>query len=136
MDICYDGGFPEPARIMALQGADAIALPANWPPGTAGFVPNARALENNVYYVAVNRVSAERGFRFIGHSKNCDTDGSVMDEAAHEEEAIIYAEIDCEKARRKHLVRVPGKHEIHRFADRRPERYGPIADPSLVPERE
>lgn len=138
MNICYDGSFPEAARIMALQGADVIVLPTNWPPGsecTAEYVPNARALENNVYYVSVNRVGTERGFRFIGHSKICDTDGSVLDEAPHDAETIMYSEIDCERARRKHLVRVPGKHEIHRLADRRPELYSPITDPELVPER-
>jgi predicted amidohydrolase len=138
MNICYDGSFPEPARIMALQGADLIVLPTNWPPGsecTAEFVPNTRALENNVYYMAVNRVGTERGFRFIGHSKICDTDGSVLDEAPHDVETIMYADIDCERARRKHLVRVPDKHEIHRFADRRPDVYGAITDPKLVPER-
>lgn len=138
MNICYDGGFPEPARILSLMGADLIVLPTNWPPGTentAAYVPNTRALENNIYYMAVNRVGTERGFRFIGHSKICGPDGGVLDEAAHENEAIIYAEIDLDRARQKRLVRVPDRHEIHRFADRRPEFYGPLADPGLVPDR-
>ena len=139
MHICYDGAFPEAPRAMALLGADLLVLPTNWPPGTectAGCVPNARALENNVYYMAVNRVGTERGFRFIGQSKICDPSGGLLAEAAHAEETILYAEIDLENARRKRIVRVPGKHEIHRFADRRPEMYGPIVDPGLVPERE
>ena len=33
MNICYDGGFPESARCLALLGADLIVLPTNWPPG-------------------------------------------------------------------------------------------------------
>jgi len=33
MNICYDGAFPEAARVMALDGADLIVLPTNWPPG-------------------------------------------------------------------------------------------------------
>lgn len=139
MHICYDGAFPESARVMALAGAELLVLPTNWPPGTectAAYVTNARALENNVYYLAVNRVGTERGFRFIGRSKLCDTDGSVLAEAAHSEEAIIYGTIEPAKARRKRLVRVPGRHEIHRFADRRPEMYGPLTDPSLRPPRE
>ena len=138
MNICYDGAFPESARVMALAGADLVVMPTNWPPGTectADYVTNARALENNIYYMAVNRVGTERGFRFIGRSKICDTNGSVLDEARHEDEAIIYAEIDIDRARRKRLVRVPDKHEIHRFADRRPEMYGAVVDPGLVPER-
>ena len=132
MNICYDGAFPEAARVMALDGADLIVLPTNWPPGaecTADFVTNARALENNVYYAAVNRVGTERGFRFIGQSKICDPSGCVLAQAAHEDEAILYADIQPALAREKHLVRVPGKHEIDRFADRRPAAYGRIIEP-------
>ena len=132
MNICYDGAFPEAARVMALQGADLIVLPTNWPPGsecTSDFVINARALENHVYYAAVNRVGSERGFRFVGKSKICEPNGTVIDEAQHEDEAILYAEVDVERSRNKHLVRVPKKHEIDRLADRRPEMYGPIVAP-------
>src|SRR5437868_6580790 len=32
MLICYDGSFPEASRVLALDGADLIALPTNWPP--------------------------------------------------------------------------------------------------------
>ena len=132
MNICYDGGFPEAARVLALEGADLIALPTNWPPGAetaACFLTNARALENNVYYMAVNRVGTERGFRFIGGSRICHPDGRTLAEAPPDRDAVIYADVEPEVARRKHLVRVPGKHEIHRFADRRPEMYGKILDP-------
>jgi predicted amidohydrolase len=131
MNICYDCAFPESSRVMALAGADLIVLPTNWPPGaecTADYVVNARALENNVYYLAVNRVGEERGFRFIGGSKICATNGSPLAAAAHERETILYAEIDLARARNKHVVRVPNKHEINRFADRRPQWYGPIAE--------
>src|SRR5687767_5423957 len=31
--ICYDLRFPEAARVCALNGADLIALPTNWPVG-------------------------------------------------------------------------------------------------------
>jgi hypothetical protein len=52
----------------------------------------------------------------------------VLAEARHENEAILYADIDPAFARQKHIVRVPGKHEIDRFADRRPEFYGRIME--------
>ncbi len=29
--ICYDSSFPEPIRLLALEGADVIALGTNWP---------------------------------------------------------------------------------------------------------
>lgn len=131
MNICYDGAFPEAARVMALDGADLIVLPTNWPPGaecTAEFVINARAMENHVYYLAVNRVGTERGFHFIGQSKICGPSGNVLAEARHDHEAVLYAEVDLQLARRKRVIRVPGKHEIDRFADRRPDMYRRITE--------
>jgi predicted amidohydrolase len=126
LNICYDCSFPEPARVMALQGVDLIVLPTNWPPGadtTAEYIPNARALENHVYFMAINRVGDERGFHFIGKSKICHPLGHALAYANHDREEILMAEIEPAVARNKHLVRVPGKHEIHRMADRRPETY-------------
>lgn len=130
MHICYDGGFPESARVMTLLGADLVVLPTNWPPGAecmASCAVNTRAMENNIYYAACDRVGDERGFRFIGMSKICDPGGRVLAEAGHDREEILYAEIDVERARQKKIVRVPKMHEIDRVGDRRPEMYGPIA---------
>ena len=131
LNVCYDCSFPEPARLLALQDVDLIVLPTNWPPGagsTADFIPNARALENNIYYMAVNRIGLERGFNFIGKSKICHPDGYDLSFADHENEAVLIADFDPAVARKKHLVRVPDKHEIHRFADRRPEFYKDISE--------
>jgi len=131
MHICYDGGFPEPARVMTLLGADLVVLPTNWPPGAecmASCAVNTRAMENNIYYAACDRVGTERGFRFIGQSKICDPRGKVLAEAPHDREDILYAQIDVAKARQKKIVRVPGLHEIDRVNDRRPEYYGKIAE--------
>lgn len=127
LNICYDSSFPEAARSLALAGADVIALPTNWPPGSgrvADFIPNARALENNVYYMSVNRVGTERGFEFIGKSKICDPKGGVLASVDHAKEEVLYATIDPAEARQKHLVAVPGQHEVHRFNDRQPSTYG------------
>ena len=129
MNICYDGGFPEPARVLTLLGADLVVLPTNWPPGAecmAGCVVNARAMENNIYYAACDRVGDERGFHFIGQSKICGPSGAVLTEAAHDRETILYAEIDIAQARQKKIVRRPNLHEIDRIRDRRPQMYGPI----------
>jgi predicted amidohydrolase len=137
MLICYDTSFPEPARTLTLHGADLIVLPTNWPPGaetTAQFVINARAVENNVYFMSVNRVGNERGFRFIGHSRIAHPFGTTLSEAGGEGEVILYADVEPHIARKKHLVRVAGKHEIDRLADRRPAMYGQLVKPhSLKP---
>ncbi len=130
--ICYDGSFPESSRIMALQGADLLILPTNWPPGAttfAKFLPNARALENNVYFMSVNRVGTERGFRFIGESRLCGVDGEAISDCHGQEEGIVIGRIDTEVARAKRLVRIPGEHIIDRFADRHPEFYGELVQP-------
>lgn len=130
--ICYDGAFPESARVMALDGADLIVLPTNWPPKSecaAAHLPNTRAMENVVYFMAVDRVGEERGFRFIGDSSIADTNGSTIDRCAGTVEGLLFADIDPEKARAKRLIRVPGKHEIDRIRDRRPEMYRRIVDP-------
>ena len=132
MNICYDSSFPEAARVLAVKGADLITLPTNWPPGsglTSDLIPNARALENHVYYMSVNRVGTERGFDFIGKSKICDPRGANLAFADHANEAILYAEIDTQLARQKHLVSVPGQHEVHRMKDRRPDVYDPLSEP-------
>ncbi|RPI81653.1 MAG: carbon-nitrogen hydrolase family protein [Planctomycetaceae bacterium] len=135
MNICYDAAFPEASRSLALLGADLIALPTNWPPGaecTACSVINARALENAVYFIAVNRVGTERGFPFIGRSKIVDTSGNTLAESQTTEEEVLSADIDLALARRKHIIRVPGKHEIDRLADRRPEMYGLLTQPHTL----
>ncbi len=133
LNICYDGSFPESARTMALKGADVILLPTNWPKGAeqfAEFLVNARGLENHVFSVAVNRVGIERGFRFIGRSRIADPSGRTLALASADEEEVIFAEIDPSAARDKHITRVPGKHEINRFKDRRPRYYGKIVEAS------
>ena len=132
MNICYDSSFPESARILAIEGADLITLPTNWPPTsglTADLIPNARALENHVYFMSVNRVGVERGFEFIGKSKICDPRGANLAFENHAEEAILYAEIDPAFARKKHLVSIPGAHEVHRINDRRPDLYRSLTEP-------
>lgn len=132
MSICYDSAFPEAARCLTLLGADLIVLPTNWPSGaecTASCCVNARALENGVYYMAVNRGDSERGFQFIGRSIIADPWGHTLAVAENSGEQILYAEIDPARARNKHYIRVPGKHEIDRLADRRPEMYSLLTKP-------
>jgi predicted amidohydrolase len=131
MNICYDSSFPEAARVLAIRGADLIALPTNWPPTsglTADVIPNARALENHVYFMSINRVGTERGISFIGKSKICDPRGESLAFADHADEAILLAEIDPGFARQKHRVNIPGVHEVHRIDDRRPDIYGPLTE--------
>jgi predicted amidohydrolase len=131
LNICYDGSFPESARTMTLQGADLIALPTNWPPGSecaSQHMVATRAMENTIYYAAVNRVGEERGFQFIGGSRICDPAGNTLAAAEGINEAMLLAEINVSRARQKKQIRVAGKHEINRIADRRPEFYSKLTE--------
>ncbi len=132
MSICYDSSFPESARVLSLLGADLIILPTNWPPGarcTTRFLVPARALENHVYYAAVNRVGEERGFTFIGQSRIVDYSGELLACSEIDREEVLYAAITPAQARDKRIIQIPGKYEVDRVRDRRPEMYGPICEP-------
>ena len=135
MLICYDAAFPEAARALAILGADLIVLPTNWPPGAetmASCSIPCRAMENQVYFAAVNRVGQERGFQFIGESSLCAPNGQVLTKAAGTAPAILYTEVNPLVSRQKRIVRVPDKHIIDRMADRRPEFYGLLTEPNVL----
>jgi predicted amidohydrolase len=136
LHICYDGSFPESARVMTLMGADLVILVTNWPENAscnARYMVNTRALENTVYMAAVNRVGEEGGFRFCGLSRIADPSGETIAACETDKEEILYAEIDPQRARQKKLIKVPGKHEINRIADRRPEMYGALVKTETKP---
>ena len=102
------------------------------PPGaecTADCVVSARALENKVYFLAVNRSGSERGFEFIGRSKIADPSGELIVAADDAEPTILYADIDVQRARQKKVVRIPGQFELDRFVDRRPQFYRRLTEP-------
>ncbi len=69
--ICYDAGFPEVCRILTLKGAKMIFVPTAWvESGKWSFYIDmaARALENGVYVIAVNRIGREDSLSFFGGS--------------------------------------------------------------------
>ncbi len=131
--ICYDLRFPEAARMCALDGADLIALPTNWPVGVdfhPGIFAPARAAENHCYLLACDRVGTERGTTFIGRSLLVDFDGHQLAVASDTEEELLVGEIDPEAARQTHVRRRPGEHEWDTMADRRPGLYRRLLEPA------
>ena len=127
--ICYDGTFPESARIMTLLGADIIVLPTNFPAGRdklIDYLVNTRSMENGIHYVVADRVGAERGVEFLGRSKIIRATGTTLAEASRDKEEIIYAGVSLSEARRKRIVIKPGEFEIDPINDRRPELYGEL----------
>ncbi|MGB7343997.1 MAG: carbon-nitrogen hydrolase family protein [Pirellulaceae bacterium] len=127
--ICYDCSFPEPMRVLALAGADVIALGTNWPNGashTATVVPPARSMENHLFFVAANRVGEENGFGFCGCSSICGPDGTILAKSNDDAEVVLYADVNVSDARNKRIERTKDAHVIDRFKDRCPEFYGDI----------
>jgi predicted amidohydrolase len=132
--ICYDLRFPEAARMCALDGADLIALPTNWPVGVdfhPGIFAPARAAENHCYLLACDRVGTERGVTFIGRSSLFDFDGHQLAVASDANEELLLGEIDPDAARQTHVRRRPGEHEWDTVADRRPGLYGRLLEPAV-----
>jgi predicted amidohydrolase len=104
MQICYEVGFPEGARALALKGADIIVYPSAF--GEARLyawelATRARALENGCYVIASNRTGTEKGDTvFGGHSRITNPQGKVLIEATEENEVII-SEIDMNEVVRQ-----------------------------------
>ncbi len=123
--ICYDLRFPEAMRALALEGADIIALPTNWPDGSQNapeFVTRTRALENRVFVMACNRCGDEHGFWFFGRSQITDPSAKVLVEVGALP-AIGYATFEPELAREKRVILRPGEFELDTINDRRPDLY-------------
>ena len=98
-------------RVLALEGADIIALPTNWPDGSQNapeFVTRTRALENRVFVLACNRCGEERGFWFFGRSQISDPAGKVLIDVGAQP-ATGYAVFDVSVAREKRIVLRPGE---------------------------
>jgi omega-amidase len=116
--ICYDIRFPELARILALDGAKILFVPAEWPHPRLHHwrtLLMARAIENQMFVVACNRVGISGTADFFGHSLIIDPWGEIIAEGGDQEE-IITASIqlsDVDNVRSKIPV----------FEDRRPEVY-------------
>lgn len=93
--ICYDVEFPEPARIMALKGAELVFVPAVWS------IPAARrwevdlagnALFNLMYFAGSNPV----GDGACGSSQVVGPEGEVRAIASKTEEELLYCTIDLD----------------------------------------
>lgn len=116
--ICYDIRFPELARTMALNGAKVMFVPAEWPHPRMHHwrtLLMARAIENQMFVVACNRVGVSGTTEFFGHSLVIDPWGEIIAEGG-EEEQIIFATIDLDEVDRV-------RKKIPVFEDRRPHIY-------------
>ena len=97
--ICYDLRFPEWIRTHVLKGAKILFIPAEWPAKRIDhwqLLLQARAIENQCFIVAVNRVGSDPGNDFNGHSMVIAPWGELLI-SGHSDEGIYYAELDLQE---------------------------------------
>jgi len=99
--ICMDIHYPEPWRILALQGADVIAHPTMWRDYTGDLcesVVNARAIDNQVYVVTSHYVQMPfLTGNSMGHARIVDPYGRTRASTSHRP-GVVAAEVDLDQS--------------------------------------
>lgn len=122
MMVCYDLEFPEYTRLAALDGAQLLAVPTNWPlvdrptnerPPEV-LIGQATARVNRMAIACCDRGGSERGQSWTQGTTIIDTDGWVAAGVGGDCEA----DLDLDAARSKRLTE-----NADLFADRRTDIY-------------
>lgn len=112
--ICADGGYIEPARILALKGARIIFAPHFNAIGPRGLIPHfmkvradhaARAIENGVYFVRGNNVVLDPKKSGLTHGEAVgygdsyiiDPGGEIVVRSRRHEEDFIFSDVDTSR---------------------------------------
>jgi predicted amidohydrolase len=119
LTVCYDLRFPELYRILAVEGAELVTVPAAFTLYTGKdhweLLLRARAVENQCYVVAANQWGVVEGKASYGRSSIVDPWGVVVTQA-RDEDTVISAELD-----RAHLERI--RRSLPSLANRQPAAY-------------
>jgi deaminated glutathione amidase len=103
LTVCYDLRFPELYRILAIEGAEFVTVPAAFTLFTGKdhweLLLRARAVENQCYVVAANQWGVVEGKASFGRSSIVDPWGVVLAQAP-DEDGVISAELDRERMER------------------------------------
>lgn len=125
--ICYDRHFPEVFRSFAMQGAELVLVPtavaASEPFADAYELEmRAAAVAHGVYIAVANRAGSEPPLDFLGSSMLIDPVGGVVQKLDEAPNRAIVGEADKEAVSRARML-------FPFLRDRRPETYGPLAEP-------
>jgi deaminated glutathione amidase len=129
--VCYELRFPELMRMLALDGAEVILLPAAWVVGALKedhweTLIRARAIENTVFIAAADQV----GNIFAGCSRIVDPMGVAV-AAGGETEGLIFGDVHLDRiatVREKLPVLRQRREEI--YAQRSPAAGAPRVTPA------
>lgn len=120
--ICYDLRFPELFRKLALDGAELLCVPAEWPHPRGEHwrtLLRARAIENQMPVVAANCCGVQGKLDFAGMSMVVSPWGEILAEAQEQNDTPI-AIIDFKEME-------DYRSRINCFRDRRPKIYGTLS---------
>ncbi len=120
LTVCYDVRFPELYRILALEGAELVTVPAHFTTPTGKdhwhVLLRARAIENQLYVAAAAQIGETLpGKPAYGRSLIADPWGTVVAQAP-DEQTVIAAELDRTRLRE---IRT----KLPSLANRRPGAY-------------
>jgi predicted amidohydrolase len=120
LSVCYDLRFPELYRILALRGAQILAVPSAFTLATGRdhwqVLLRARAIESQAFVLAPNQVGeAPPRFSSYGRSSIVDPWGVVL-ATAPDEECFVAAELDFAAQERV-------RESLPSLASRRPQAY-------------
>lgn len=93
--ICYEMEFPEPSRLLALEGAELIVCPSVWSVAASrrwDIQLPARALDNSIFTLGVNTV----GNNSCGKSKLVGPMGDILAEASESREEVMIRAVDIQ----------------------------------------
>jgi deaminated glutathione amidase len=120
LSVCYDVRFPELYRVLALEGAELVTVPAHFTTPTGRdhwhVLLRARAIENQLFVAAAGQIGETiAGKPAYGRSLIADPWGTVLAQAP-DEETVIVAELD--RARLRDI-----RAKLPSLANRRPDAY-------------
>lgn len=117
--ICYDGGFPEVSRALALKGAELIIAPSAFPiidKDMWDIYFKTRALENTCFVAGINRVGIEGDIHLFGNNKVANPRGKILLDAQLDEEEMQIVRIDLDDVKEY-------RKDIPYLRDRKPHSY-------------
>jgi predicted amidohydrolase len=135
MLICNDRRWPEAFRVLALQGAELVALGFNTPTENLHYpeppalrvhhhliMAQSMAFQNATWLVETAKCGFEDGFRMFGHSVIVAPTGEIAAKTATEDDEVISFNCDIDLAQNL-------KQTMFNFAaHRRPEHYRLIVE--------